>query len=835
MMRALCLVVAAAVLLGAAWLPVAGLGAGPRAAPVADAGPDQTVYVNATVYFDGSGSSDPDGDTITYSWDFDRSNGISRDATGANVSHVYTVTGVYRVTLTVSDGVQFGTDETNITVRSGANNPPVAVISEPRNGAVKVAGTAVAFDGSNSSDPDNDKLTFGWDFGDGKTGTGAKTQHGYTTTGLMIVNLTVSDGKLSDSASVYINIIPIPGVGVNHPPTADAGENKSYAVVKTIVYFSSGSMDQEGDKLRFFWDFDQSNGVNVLRPDASTDDRTVTWVYNVSGNYTVTHWVQETNTTERFIAFDTCWANVSDRPTFPPVAEAGMNQTVTVSSEVTFSGYGQSRNEGGTIREYAWDFENDGVIDSTSNTTGKAKHTYTVVRVYSARLKVTDELGATAEDVTTITVNAMPNKPPQANAGGDLTVYGGQPATFHGTGTDADGQVVKYQWDFEGDGVWDFESPSSGTASRTYDAPGTYDARFRVTDDRGATADGVSVVTVKLNQAPTADAGGDQTANCGETVSFDGSASRDPDGQKTTFAWNFGDGNADQTDATGPNVEHIYTKGGEYTATLLVTDELGKSSKDTAIVTVTQTAGATLRVSPSQKTLKPGEEGVFYFTLQNTGNGKDGFGMLLSGDNSRWGSLDQSNVPLDGGSAATILLRVSPPVDAAAGAQAKITVRATSAYDLAAGASVVVTVTVSQLHGVALAPDATRVSADSGKTASLTVRVTNSGNGDDRVTVKLAGAAAKWASASPAQSVLARGIVKTVTIKITVPGDTAPQDYMLTVTAFSQDNVTQSSAGIMVTVKKGPGTGFIPGFDSGILIAALAAACAAAMLGRLKR
>jgi len=160
MMHKLCLGIAALLLLGALGLPAASLGAGPRAAPVAEAGPDQSVNVNDTVHFDGSGSSDPDGDALTYSWDFDRSNGIQRDATGANVSHVYTVAGVYRVTLTVSDGLQVATDECNVTVNeAGVNHAPTAVISEPRNGALKMVSTVVAFDGSNSTDPDKDKLT----------------------------------------------------------------------------------------------------------------------------------------------------------------------------------------------------------------------------------------------------------------------------------------------------------------------------------------------------------------------------------------------------------------------------------------------------------------------------------------------------------------------------------------------------------------------------------------------------------------------------------------------------------------------------------------------------
>jgi len=71
-------------------------------APVAEAGPDQSVLVNKEVTFDDYGSSDNICIT-SYSWDFDDSNGIQEDATGVMVTHIYTTAGTYTVTLTVSD------------------------------------------------------------------------------------------------------------------------------------------------------------------------------------------------------------------------------------------------------------------------------------------------------------------------------------------------------------------------------------------------------------------------------------------------------------------------------------------------------------------------------------------------------------------------------------------------------------------------------------------------------------------------------------------------------------------------------------------------------------
>ncbi|MGA1849140.1 MAG: PKD domain-containing protein, partial [Thermoplasmatota archaeon] len=63
------------------------------------------LKVRQNYQFSAEGSSDPDGDQLTYSWDFDdRGDGLDRDAIGKAVGHTFYTPGVYNVTLTVSDG-----------------------------------------------------------------------------------------------------------------------------------------------------------------------------------------------------------------------------------------------------------------------------------------------------------------------------------------------------------------------------------------------------------------------------------------------------------------------------------------------------------------------------------------------------------------------------------------------------------------------------------------------------------------------------------------------------------------------------------------------------------
>jgi PKD repeat protein len=68
--------------------------------PVADAGPDKIVYIGEVVQFDGSASYDPDGTIVSYEWDFGDG---SLQSTAANPTHIYYLSGIYTVSLTVTD------------------------------------------------------------------------------------------------------------------------------------------------------------------------------------------------------------------------------------------------------------------------------------------------------------------------------------------------------------------------------------------------------------------------------------------------------------------------------------------------------------------------------------------------------------------------------------------------------------------------------------------------------------------------------------------------------------------------------------------------------------
>lgn len=89
------------------------------------------------------------------------------------------------------------------------------------------------------------------------------------------------------------------------------------------------------------------------------------------------------------------------------------------------------------------------------------------------------------------------NKLPTANAGIDQTVNIGDTVSFNGTGSDPDGSIVKYEWDFDGDGAYDWYSTTSGSTTHFYNTEGIYVAKLRITNNKSVTCMDTCTITAK--------------------------------------------------------------------------------------------------------------------------------------------------------------------------------------------------------------------------------------------------------------------------------------------------------------------------------------------------
>ena len=171
------------------------------------------------VTLDGSVSSDPDGDPLTYTWSF----GDGQAGAGAIVSHTYEQSGSFDATLTVDDGRGASASTTiRIEVGSMANAPPIAFASASTNSGTLPL--TVTFDASGSSDPDGDPLSYSWDFGNGQQGSGVSVAHTYDLAGTFNVHLTVQDGRGgTDTSGITVTAISPGGGNAKSKLTIHAG------------------------------------------------------------------------------------------------------------------------------------------------------------------------------------------------------------------------------------------------------------------------------------------------------------------------------------------------------------------------------------------------------------------------------------------------------------------------------------------------------------------------------------------------------------------------------------------------------------------------------------
>jgi PKD repeat protein len=186
------------------------------------------------------------------------------------------------------------------------------------------------------------------------------------------------------------------------------------------------------------------------------------------------------------------------------------------------------------------------------------------------------------------------NQKPVASAGVEQTVRINRTIIFDGTGVDSDGNIALYEWDFDGDGKFDWSSPDSGYIEHKYVNAGTYNAALRVTDDGGAKSTSSIKIVVTPGELPVADAGGPYTAKVGLALTFTGDGN-DLDGTIAKYEWDFdGDGDFDWESTTTGNASHTYSTLGTFTAILRVTDDEGNTGEaqiEVSVVIVTPIAG----------------------------------------------------------------------------------------------------------------------------------------------------------------------------------------------------------------------------------------------------
>ncbi|MEM1087368.1 MAG: autotransporter domain-containing protein [Pseudomonadota bacterium] len=542
--------------------------------PVADAGPDQAPDIatytanNRNVTLDGTNSSDPDGDTLTYAWDlvsgFPPS--FTQIGTGATINwQGFTPQSqpqIANIRLTVDDGRGgVTTDTVQITIPASANQAPTADAGPDQIVASYTNGDTITLDGTGSSDPDGDPITYTWTQTAGpsvalSSATAASptfsvasltAQTAYT------FELVVNDGTTSSVAdSVTIDLTP---AIVNQAPIVDAGP------AATLNRFGSNSTfgfvpnvsDPDGDPLTLTWSQLSGPAVTLINANAT----------NASFRFDPRQDPSQRVVTFRLTADDGINTPVFDdvtvtiNPNNAPEPDAGADQTLAnyvagTAVQLDASATVDVNNDPLT---YTWR-QLSGPSVSISDPSA-IMPTFTLPAGTTGTVNLRFAVDVSDGDLTrtdTVDIAVTVNDPPVADAGADQTLN--NPAnnstiTLDGSGSsDPQGDNLTYSWTQTAGRTLALSSATdvSPTVTYTSGTASTETFTFDLVVNDGfsdSVADSVTITAIN-NQAPLADAGSDITnIDAFSTVTLNAGGSSDPDGDTLSYTW---------TQVAGPSV-----------------------------------------------------------------------------------------------------------------------------------------------------------------------------------------------------------------------------------------------------------------------------------------
>lgn len=569
----------------------------PTAVIVTD--PADSIQEGSPVTFDGSTSSDPEGDSLKYVWDL--GDGVS--ATGPLATRSYYQLGSHGVTLIVTD--RQGESDTATTRVLVVNALPVITRIEGPGGPIAVdKPTAVRV---TANDPGSgDVLTMQIDWKDGTTFTGGYHQdqpelsiaHTYSALGTYAVEVSVRDNDSGVTKRVIdqpIVVVAKDGPSGNRTPTAKITKRIPPGPIPegtVIAYDALSSSDPDGDSLSYLWNW----GVGSARTSWSNVAQ-----YYDEDSYEVILIVTDPHGASDTAEIDETVVNVP--PAVASVVTPAGAVLVGTSSEIRF----QVRDAGAKDTVTAQVDWKDGTVSTATLTphsydngfNASAAHTYAAPGTYAVEITARDNDGG----VTTLTVDhpinaAGPhaNHPPVAHITGPAS--GSEGAWLHFSGassTDPDGDSLKVRCHAK-DGKNPPSYPGYPDQSCTLAFPdnGTYVVSAIVTDDAGAADTATTTVTV-TNVAPKlewqfipAHAAAGFRASLQVLVNDPGSA----DQNTVTVDWGDGTGRTsvvaesslyvpqdfDGDHALGATLFHAYQNTGAYTITVTDQDDDGGAS-----------------------------------------------------------------------------------------------------------------------------------------------------------------------------------------------------------------------------------------------------------------
>ena len=455
-------------------------------------------------------------------------------------------------------------------------NTPAMLARINANPASGSAPLIVTFDGSDSSDPNDQTIprdNYTWTFFDQDgvertIGTGPIVEYEFDEPGLYVVYLRVETGMeeggyktamdgvakvkvkvqpQSSSIRVFINNKEVHSVKKVHIDDAEEG----------IIFDASESEARVGRRIvEYKWNF----GDGAI--DFSEEGDAITHSYDTVGQYNARLELRDNTGEVNYKDFKVIVEHLTADIEMSP--EDGDTRTTFEMNAL------QSKSSDFIIQDYQWEIYDEQGKKVEEDDDEKTSFSPDYPGNYKVKLTIKDAEGNTSTDTFILEVKSIE---PTASFIAHRK-SSSQPATFEfnaASSSDAEDDVLVYSWDFNGDGVFELEDIQQATVEHTYATTGSFKPLLKVTDPFGEDDTLTQVVTVDsllavdFNISSTA-------VQTGQKVSF---APVSPRGE--SFYWDFGDGN--QTSSNNSGIDHVFEQSGNYNVTLTVFDSNDEENK----------------------------------------------------------------------------------------------------------------------------------------------------------------------------------------------------------------------------------------------------------------
>ncbi len=496
-----------------------------------------SVCLGETTFFSDNSFTAPETELSLWEWDLD-DDGVF-DASGQNITNIFSNHGVYPVTLMVH----------NAEGCSDIATKDVIVYDLPE--ADFIADTAcfgglTSFTDNSTAPPGTTISEWHWDFDNDGTydASGENVTHLFASPGIAQVKLLiVSSAGCSDSTIKDVLVYDVPVADFVADPVCFG----------QTMFFTDNSTAPSGTTItEWHWDFDNDGTYEG-------EGQSTSYLFSAPGLFPVSLMI---------LTNEGCTDTITKNVEVYGSPDADFSATTACFSEATQFTDLSTTPEGTTLVTWNWDFDNDGVYDASGSS---QSFIFSTPGSHMVKLQVINNLGCSDSITKEIIVNDAPFAQYAYSTG-----CVGVPTQFSDEST-PQGDIFIWKWTI--DGIYTILSQN---ISYTFLSPGDHTVKLTVTNSNGCQDDTLQVISVDFPPIPVFIS----NMTCLHDTTFFFNQTDLQGVEVANWNWDFNDPGSGSNTSADENPYHVFSGSGDFLVKLTVENVFGCIDSVTNIVTV---------------------------------------------------------------------------------------------------------------------------------------------------------------------------------------------------------------------------------------------------------